>query len=181
MPSKYQPFCIWFTGLSGSGKSTLAKEISKKFNQLNISSYILDGDLMRDGLNNDLGFSISDRQENIRRIGEVAKILLSSGIFPIVASISPLELQRKKVKQLFSINQFFEIYLSASIGICEKRDVKGLYKKARMGEIKDFTGIDSIYEEPKSPCLNLDTGVMSIDQCTESIFKLLTGNLVEEK
>lgn len=147
--------CIWLTGLSGSGKSTLAVELESELYKLGVHSYILDGDNIRLGLNKDLGFSDEDREENIRRIGEVAKLFVDAGLIVITAFISPFRKDRDNVRKLFDKNQFIEIFVDCDLKTCEERDPKGLYKKARQGEIKDFTGIDSPYEEPLNPELKL--------------------------
>lgn len=151
-----QKACIlWFTGLSASGKSTLANGVEKKLFEMGYYSYILDGDNMRLGLNNDLGFSQQDRTENIRRVGEVAKLFVDSGFIVLSAFISPFIQDRKCVRALVKETEFIEIFIDTPLEICELRDPKGLYKKARNGEIKDFTGIDSPYEIPKSPEIHI--------------------------
>ncbi len=139
---------IWFTGLSGSGKSTLANFLEQKFYEKGILTYILDGDNIRFGLNKDLDFSDAGRKENIRRIGEVAKLMTDAGIVVLTAFISPFREDRKTVRELLDKNDFIEIYVKCDLNVCEERDVKGLYSKARAGEIKDFTGIDSPYYDP---------------------------------
>lgn len=151
----HKPACIWLTGLSGSGKSTLAVELENELYKLGVHSYILDGDNIRHGLNKDLGFSDEDREENIRRIGEVAKLFVDAGFIVITAFISPFRKDRDNVRKLFDNNQFIEIFVDCDLKVCEERDPKGLYKKARQGEIRDFTGIDSPYEEPLKPELKL--------------------------
>ena len=150
--------CLWFTGLSGSGKSTLAIEVESELNQMGIHTYILDGDNIRLGLNKNLSFSDEDRTENIRRIGEVAKLFVDAGLVVITAFISPFINDREQVRNLLPQNMFHEIYVECDLETCEARDPKGLYKKAREGEIKDFTGINSPYEVPKSPQLIIDNG-----------------------
>jgi len=151
----HQAACIWFTGLSGSGKSTLAVELERALHNNGIHSYILDGDNIRHGLNKDLGFSDVDREENIRRIGEVAKLFVDAGVIVITAFISPFRKDRDNVRALFEKGNFIEIFVDCDLETCEQRDPKGLYKKARNGEITDFTGINSPYEEPLSPELTL--------------------------
>ena len=168
-----QPLCLWMTGLSGSGKSTLANALEEKLNQLGKHTYILDGDNLRHGLNQDLGFSLKARNENVRRAAEVARLMVDAGLILIVGLISPLKAEREHARSLFGKNQFREIYLSTSLKECEKRDVKGLYKKARTGNLKDFTGIDSPYEAPEAPEIELDTENLTVDQAVEVIVKAI--------
>jgi adenylylsulfate kinase len=160
---------IWLTGLSASGKSTIANELALRLQKEGKLAYILDGDNIRMGLNKDLGFSDDDRKENIRRIAEVAKLLSDSGVIVITAFISPFREEREKAKDIIGRDNFLEVYVKADLDICEQRDPKGLYKKARAGEIKQFTGIDSPYEEPIKPFRTLDTDKWSIEQCTDVI------------
>ncbi len=162
---------VWFTGLSGSGKSTLAYALEKTLHENKVRTFVLDGDNIRQGLCNDLGFSDNDRVENIRRIGEVSKLMMNAGSIVITAFISPFINDRRIARELVGGNDFIEIYCDCPLEICESRDVKGLYKKARKGEIPEFTGISSPYEIPKSPELILKTHSLSIEQCLE---KLLT-------
>jgi len=150
--------CLWFTGLSGSGKSTLANEVDKIFYSKKIHSYILDGDNIRQGLNKDLGFSPSDREENIRRIGETAKLFVDAGLIVLTAFISPYRKDRDFVRGLFDHNKFIEIYVRCDIKTCESRDPKKLYEKARKGLIDNFTGVNAPYEEPENPELIIDNG-----------------------
>jgi adenylylsulfate kinase len=164
---------LWFTGLSGSGKSTIANAVSKKLFDLGIQNYVLDGDNIRHGLNKDLGFSAADRTENIRRIGEVAKLFVDSGQFVLTAFISPFAQDRKLVRHLVEKDEFIEIYVKCPLEECERRDPKGLYKKARNGEIRDFTGIDSPYEAPVSPELTLETDHYTIDECANQVLAYL--------
>ncbi|MBB5324993.1 adenylylsulfate kinase [Anoxybacillus tepidamans] len=164
---------LWFTGLSGSGKSTLANAVSKKLFELGVQNYVLDGDNIRHGLNKDLGFSAEDRTENIRRIGEVAKLFVDSGQFVLTAFISPFERDRQLVRQLLEADEFIEIYVKCPLEECEKRDPKGLYKKARNGEIREFTGIDSPYEEPSSPELIVETHLYSLEECVNQVIAYL--------
>lgn len=164
---------LWFTGLSGSGKSTLANYLELYLNKNRIHTYLLDGDNIRHGLNRDLNFSDEDRMENIRRVGEVGKLFVDAGIFTIVCFISPFKKDRQLVRELFSDDEFKEIYISTPIEVCETRDPKGLYKKARSGELKNFTGIDSKYEPPDNPDIVIDTSKLSIDEgISEICFKL---------
>ena len=165
---------IWLTGLSGSGKSTIANELAIKLQENGRLAYVLDGDNIRMGLNKDLGFSDEDRKENIRRIAEVAKLLSDTGIIVITAFISPFIEERKNAKEIISKDNwknFFEVYVKADLEVCENRDPKGLYKKARAGEIKQFTGIDSPYEEPDRPFRLLDTTKWSAEQCANSLMQ----------
>lgn len=154
--NNHKGVCIWFTGLSGSGKSTVANEVELELNKLGIHTYLLDGDNVRLGLNNNLDFSDEGRKENIRRIGEVAKLFVDAGIIVLTAFISPFREDRDNVRNLLNDNEFIEIFVDADLETCESRDPKGLYKKARSGEIKDFTGISSPYEEPLKPELKLN-------------------------
>lgn len=161
---------IWFTGLSGSGKTTLARRLKSEFDQMGIKSVLLDGDEIRSGLNSDLGFTMEDRMENIRRVAEIALLLVNSGVFVITSFISPTNQIRNKARKIIGENQFFEIFLCPDMKICESRDVKGLYDKARKNELKDFSGISSPYEIPKNPNLSIDTGNLSIDISSRIIF-----------
>jgi len=150
--------CIWFTGLSGSGKSTLAMALEKKLFDQGIKTYVLDGDNIRHGLNSNLDFSPEDRTENIRRIGEVAKLFVDAGIIVLSAFISPYKKDRDRVRNILGENEFIEVFVDADINTCESRDPKGLYQKARAGEINDFTGISSPYERPVNPEIIIDNG-----------------------
>lgn len=154
---------FWLTGLSGSGKSTIAALLERKLFQENYFPQVLDGDNIRSGINNNLGFSIEDRQENIRRIAELAHLYINSGVLVIASFISPTKAIRAMARKIIGEHDFVEIYINASLAVCEKRDVKGLYKKARKGEIKGFTGIDSPYEAPENPALEINTGEMSVE------------------
>ncbi len=164
---------LWLTGLSGSGKSTIAAEVERILLTRGIHTYVLDGDNVRHGLNADLGFADEDRSENIRRIGEVTKLFVDAGMVVLTAFISPFREDRDRVHSLLSPGEFFEIYTKCSLELCEERDPKGLYAKARAGKISDFTGIDSPYEEPLNPELVLDTGVLSPQECANAIIELL--------
>ena len=170
---KHKSVILWFTGLSGAGKSTLAHSVEEKLHQLGSSTYVLDGDNVRHGLCGDLTFSDNDRKENIRRIGQVAKLFVESGVIVLTAFISPFRSDRDLVRNMVLHGDFIEIHCSSSIEVCEKRDVKGLYKKARSGEVKEFTGISSPYEEPKNPELIVQTGSDSLEKCTNDIISLL--------
>ena len=164
-----KPMCIWITGLSGAGKTSIANELDKKLTSMNKHSFILDGDNLRHGVNSDLYFSETDRSENIRRAAEIAKLMTEAGLIVIVCLISPLVNQRLNAKKLFQKNMFLEVYLSTSLVECEKRDIKGLYKKARAGMIEDFTGINSPYEIPKEPDLEINTEFISIEEAVNLI------------
>ena len=164
---------IWFTGLSGAGKSTLAHAVEERLHQMNCRTFVLDGDNVRHGLCGDLGFTDQDRQENIRRIAEVAKLMLEAGTITLTAFISPFRAERNLARNLVPHGDFIEIYCACDLTICEERDVKGLYKKARQGEIKHFTGISSPYEVPEKPELSVDTGQFSLDECVNQVLALL--------
>jgi len=168
-----KPCMIWFTGLSGAGKSTVANALDALLFEHNKHTYLLDGDNVRHGLNRDLGFSDHDRVENIRRIGEVGRLFTDAGLIVLSAFISPFRSDRQMVRNLFSIGEFIEVHVATELNICEQRDPKGLYKKARSGEIKHFTGIDSAYENPSAPEIILDAGLLSVDQCAEQVFAYL--------
>ncbi|MFC4557999.1 adenylyl-sulfate kinase [Virgibacillus kekensis] len=164
---------IWFTGLSGSGKSTVSVELEKELHNLGVRTYRLDGDNVRHGLNKNLGFSPEDRTENIRRIGEVSKLMVDAGLFTLTAFISPYREDRDNVRELLDEGEFIEVYVKASVETCESRDPKGLYKKARAGEIKGFTGIDAPYEEPKNPEVTVNTDKLSIEESVQTIIEYL--------
>jgi adenylylsulfate kinase len=160
---------IWFTGLSGAGKSTLANALEARLYSMKCSTIVLDGDNVRHGLCGDLGFSAEDREENIRRIGEMSKLFIDAGVIPITAFISPFRKDRERVRKLVDEGDFIEVYCRCSLDTCEQRDVKGMYKLARRGEIKDFTGISSPYEEPENAEIVVDTDKQSIDECVDHI------------
>ena len=162
---------VWLTGLSGSGKTTIALQLEKELYKLGFLVQILDGDNIRAGINNNLSFSESDRTENIRRIAEVSKLFLNCGIITINCFVSPTIKMRQIAKEIIGKENYYEIFIDADLETCEKRDVKGLYKKARNGEIKNFTGIDSEYEKPNNPSLEVNTSQLSIDQSIEIILK----------
>ncbi|WP_252314045.1 adenylyl-sulfate kinase [Sinobaca sp. H24] len=164
---------LWFTGLSGSGKSTVANVVSRKLFEAGKNTYVLDGDNVRHGLNKDLGFSDEDRTENIRRIGEVAKLFVDAGHIVSTAFISPFQADRDQVRGLLEEGEFMEVFVKASLAVCEERDPKGLYKKARSGEIPEFTGITSPYEEPAAPELVVDTENNSIEEAADLVIQEL--------
>jgi adenylylsulfate kinase len=168
-----KPVLLWYTGLSGSGKSTVANAVDALLFSLGCHSYLLDGDNVRHGLNGDLGFSDEARVENIRRISEVAKLFLDAGLLVSTAFISPFASDRAQAKAKLAEGEFIEVYIDTPINICEQRDPKGLYKKARAGEIKDFTGIDSSYDVPIAPQIHVKTAEQSITQCAEQIVSYL--------
>ena len=171
--NKHKSIVIWFTGLSGSGKSTLAHSIEESLYNLRCSAFVLDGDNVRHGLSSNLSFSDEDRKENTRRIGETAKLMLEAGIITMTAFISPFREDRDNVRQLFNKDDFIEVYCKASIEKCESRDVKGLYKRARAGDIKNYTGIDSPYEPPINPELVIDTENESLMDSVAKVIDLL--------
>ena len=171
--NNHQSVVLWFTGLSGSGKSTLAHVLEEKLFKKGCKTFVLDGDNVRHGLNSNLDFSDNDRKENIRRIGEVAKLMLESGLIVMTAFISPFREDRAAVRNLISNSDFIEIYCKASLETCEARDVKGLYKRARAGEIKNYTGIDSPYEAPENPELIIDTDKETLDESVSKIYSFL--------
>ncbi|MDC0165836.1 adenylyl-sulfate kinase [Synechococcus sp. AH-558-M21] len=164
---------LWFTGLSGSGKSTLANAVNAALFERGLATYVLDGDNVRHGLCKDLGFSDADREENIRRIGEVAKLFLDAGVIVLTAFVSPFRADRDKARDLVEAGDFFEIFCAADLDVCESRDPKGLYAKARSGAIKEFTGISSPYEAPDTPELKIDTGAQELAQSVEVVIKAL--------
>ena len=169
----HKSFVLWFTGLSGSGKSTLANEVDRQLYSLGVRSYVLDGDNIRHGLNRGLGFSKEDRVENIRRIGEVSKLFVDSGQVVLAAFISPFREDRDGVRKLFDDGEFIEVFTSSPLEVCEKRDVKGLYQKARRGEIREFTGIDSPYEIPLEPELVVDTSSSTVAESARQVIGFL--------
>ena len=171
--NQHKSVVLWFTGLSGSGKSTLAHAVEEELFQLGMNTFVLDGDNVRHGLNKDLGFSNEDRKENIRRISEAAKLMLEAGVITLTAFISPFKEERAMARSLMPHGDFIEIHCFCPLEVCEQRDVKGLYKKARNGEIKDFTGISSPYEAPDKPELKIDTHALSLEESVEQIITLL--------
>ena len=164
---------IWFTGLSGSGKSTLALEVENKLHQRGHLTYVLDGDNIRHGLNKNLGFSPEDREENIRRIGEVAKLFNDAGVIAMTAFISPYRTDRDNARDLLDEGRFVEVFVDCPLEVCEARDTKGLYQKARAGEIKEFTGISAPYEAPVQPELTVNTSELTVEECTERVIDRL--------
>lgn len=172
MKLKQRGTLLWFTGLSGSGKSTVANKVEELLFEKNKHTYLLDGDNIRHGLCRDLGFSLDDRTENIRRIGEVGRLFIDSATITLGTFVSPLRKDREEIRKLLG-HDFIEVYVKCSLETCESRDPKDLYKKARRGEIKDFTGIDSPYEEPLDPEIVLDTDNLDIDQCAKKVIDYL--------
>lgn len=172
-----KPCLLWFTGLSGSGKSTIANALDVALHNRGYHTFLLDGDNVRHGLCEDLGFSDEDRVENIRRIGEVSKLFADAGLIVLSAFISPFTSDRRLVRKLFPAGEFIEVFMDTPLATCEERDPKGLYEKARSGQIKHFTGIDSPYEAPSHPEVRLDTSSMSVDVCVE----ILTAYLIERE
>jgi adenylyl-sulfate kinase len=168
--NKHRSFLIWFTGLSGSGKSTLANLLEAKLHSDGIHTFLLDGDNIRLGLNKDLGFTESDRSENLRRIGEVGKLMVDAGLVTIAAFVSPFELDRKMVKEILGNDNYFEIYVSTPLDECIRRDVKGLYNRALKGEIPHFTGVSAPYEAPTNPHLRIDTTGLSFEDSLTNIY-----------
>jgi bifunctional enzyme CysN/CysC len=164
---------LWFTGLSGSGKSTIANLVEKKLFRMNRHTFLLDGDNVRHGLNKDLGFTEADRIENIRRVGEVARLMSDAGLIVITAFISPFRAEREMVRRMLPEGEFYEIHVDTPLNVAEARDVKGLYKKARAGQLKNFTGIDSPYEAPMNPEIRIDTTKMSSEQAADLIVEVL--------
>lgn len=169
---------LWFTGLSGAGKSTIAHALEESLHQLGAKTYVLDGDNVRHGLCGDLGFSDADRNENIRRIGEVSKLFIDAGVIALCAFISPFRADRQRARELVDEGDFIEIHVKCPLEVCETRDPKGLYKKARAGLIKGYTGISSPYEEPKNPEIVVDTSVQNVNECVEEIIGYLTSKQI---
>jgi len=174
----HRAVALWFTGLSGAGKSTLAHAVEEALHQRNCRTFVLDGDNVRHGLCSDLGFSIADRTENIRRVGETAKLMIEAGVITLTAFISPLRSDRERVRGLFPHGDFYEIFCDTNIDVCEQRDVKGLYQRARAGKIADFTGISSPYEPPMFPELVVPTGTHDLQDCVDMVMELLEQRLV---
>lgn len=174
----HRPVLLWYTGLSGSGKSTIANAVEAKLFELDCHTYLLDGDNVRMGLNKGLTFSDEDRVENIRRISEVAKLFVDAGLIVSTAFISPFKADRAQAREIMAEGEFIEVFIDTPIEVCESRDPKGLYKKARAGEIPNFTGISSAFDEPESPELHIKTAENSIEQCAEQIVQYLTSKKV---
>jgi adenylylsulfate kinase len=172
--NKHQACIIWFTGLPSSGKSTIAGAVEHQLYTRGIRTYLLDGDNVRHGLNRDLGFSPEDREENIRRIGEVAKLFVDAGMVTLVAFISPYRRDRERVRAGVEAGEFVEVYVKCPVEVCEQRDVKGFYRKAKQGEIKDFTGVSAPYEEPLKPEILLETEKLSVEESVKKILDYLT-------
>lgn len=165
---------LWLTGLSGAGKSTLAFALERRLHATHRACFVLDGDMVRQGLTRDLGFSATDRSENIRRVAEVAKMMNQANVIVIAALISPDHADREMARQIIGADHFLEIHVSTSIAVCEKRDPKGLYKRARAGEIKEFTGISAPYHTPVAPILSIDSGINSLDESVELVIGILS-------
>ncbi len=172
----YKSSVLWFTGLSASGKSTIAHALDKYLHEQGMHSYVLDGDNVRHGLNKDLDLSPASRKENIRRIGEVSKLFVDAGLLVIAAFIAPYREDRRQIRDLLGKEQFIEVFIKCSINECERRDPKGLYKKAKKGEIKEFTGVSAPYEEPENPEIILETDKFSKDECVKQILNYLVEN-----
>jgi len=171
--NKHKSVVVWFTGLSGSGKSTLSHSVEEKLHNLGCRTFVLDGDNVRHGLCKDLGFTDEDRVENIRRVGETAKLMVDAGLVVLTAFISPFQSERDMVRNLVEDGEFIEVFLDTPLDVCETRDPKGLYKKARAGEIKHFTGIDSDYQIPTSPEIKIDTSKNTLDQSVQELVAYL--------
>ena len=178
---KQRSVMIWFTGLSGSGKSTLAIALERELHRHGLLCRILDGDNIRSGINNNLGITETDRTENIRRIAEIGKLFVDTGIITIAAFISPMNSLREMAASIIGKNNFLEIYVNTSLAECERRDVKGLYAKARRGEIKEFTGISAPFEAPLNPDLVLDTSILSVQQSVNELLKLILPRVMVDK
>ncbi|MBT8257480.1 MAG: adenylyl-sulfate kinase [Bacteroidia bacterium] len=175
--NKHNSFLLWFTGLSGSGKSTIANKVEEALHQLGIHTYSLDGDNIREGINRDLGFEPKDRTENIRRIAEVANLMIDAGLVVLAAFVSPYKKDRHNIRHIVKDVNFVEIYVNTSLEECERRDVKGLYKKARAGEIKNMTGISAPYEEPENPDLEIKTESVTIEQAVDMVLAQIKPKL----
>lgn len=174
---KFLPSCVWFTGLSGSGKTTIARALERELTERGTRPFVIDGDLVRRGLCRDLGFSAADRVENMRRIAELARLIVDGGLIAIVASISPFEAERQAVRARFAVGEFMDVYVDTPLAVCETRDCKGLYARARAGEIAEFTGISSPYETPHHPDLRIDgSGAVPPDEHAQNVLSALVGH-----
>jgi len=175
---KHSSFLIWFTGFSGSGKSTLANAVELRLHELGVHTYPLDGDNIRDGINKNLTFSAHDRDENMRRVGEIAKLFVDAGVVVLGSFISPYKKSREGIRNTVGSENFIEVFLNTSIEECERRDVKGLYKKARTGEIPSFTGISAPYEAPDNPDIEIKTEELSVDEAADMVLKVSAEKLI---
>ncbi len=169
---------VWFTGLSGSGKSTVALGVERELHKRGLLCRILDGDNIRAGINNNLGFSPEARMENIRRIAEIGKLFVQTGVITLACFVSPTEEIRRMARLIIGEEDFFEVYVSAPLEVCEQRDVKGLYARARRGEVKDFTGISAPFEAPRHPALDIDTSRLSLEECVKAVTNLILSNQI---
>lgn len=176
MPNLTPPITVWLTGLSASGKTSIATALDLQFKSKGVSSKLLDGDILRSSINKGLGFSVEDRAEAVRRVAEVARILNDSGVLAIVSMISPLNAMRKDAKKIVGVEKFFEIYVSTPLHICEQRDPKGLYRRAREENLDNFTGITSPYEPPLQAAIVIDTSIVEVDQAAKKIWEALLSN-----
>jgi adenylylsulfate kinase len=174
--NNHRSVILWFTGLSGAGKSTLAHATEERLSRMGCRTFVLDGDNVRHGLCADLGFSDQDRMENIRRVGELAKLFIEAGMIVLTAFISPFQADRTRMRSLVNEDDFLEIYCDCSLEVCEKRDVKGFYRRARLGEIKNFTGLSSPYESPVNPELRINTGELSLSASVDQVMELLKAH-----
>lgn len=179
--NKHHSMLLWFTGLSGSGKSTLANQLEVLLHKKGFQTYVLDGDNIRRGINADLDFTPEGRTENLRRIAEIGKLFVDAGVITLAAFVSPMRKDREQIKEIVGAENFLEIYVNATIEECEKRDVKGLYKKARAGEIKNFTGISAPYEAPLHPDVEVESGKESVEEAVEKIFSCIKEKLKLKK
>ena len=175
--NKHNSFLVWFTGLSGSGKSTISNLVEQELNTQGIRTYLLDGDNVRNGINCNLTFSHEDRTENIRRVAEIANLMIDSGLVVIAAFVSPYKNDRENIKKIVGEDNFVEVFVHTSVEECERRDIKGLYKKARAGEIKNMTGISAPYEEPENPDIEIKTEVETIEDAVNRVIKFITPKL----
>ena len=173
----HRSIALWFTGLPSSGKSTIAHAVEKRLHEMGVRTYTFDGDNVRHGLCSDLGFSPEDRAENLRRIAEMIKLFLDAGIVVLAAFVSPFRKDREKIRKIISEKDFIEIYCKCPVEVCMKRDPKGMYERALKGEIKEYTGISSPYEEPENPDLILETHLLSIEECVERVLKLINNKI----